>query len=231
MDELYGLRDEKYRDFQLKLIKNPDVQMIGVRTPQLRKIARRYKTEQDMIELLSYPDDLFEIRFITLAAIAEWPYEQFLKGMMYALDLIDNWALCDGFAPKCIKGRLDDFIFKIIVLISSGKEFYERFACVVMLKYYMTEDYLETILQLAEYAHTGMKNVQTGVAWLISEAAAGFYDKAKTYLQASKLDEKTYSLAVRKCCESTRLTKEQKNELKEIKATWLSAKKSEKSST
>ncbi|MCD8294105.1 MAG: DNA alkylation repair protein [Clostridia bacterium] len=231
MEELNSLADEKYRDFQLKLIKDPDVRMLGVRTPALRKIAKRYRTEEDMIELLSYPDDLYEIRFITLAVIAEWPYEYFHKALMYSLNLIDNWALCDSFSPKCLKDHQGEFLYDIIVLVSSGEEFYERFALVTLLKFYMTEEYLDTIFVLCECAHTDMKNVQTGVAWLLSEVAATYYDRCKQYFLTSNLDEKTYSLAIRKCCESLRLTAVQKTELKDVKSKWQFVKKSEKSST
>lgn len=232
MEELESLADEKYRDFQTGLIKEP-VQMLGVRVPALRKIAKRYKTEEDMIELLSYPDELFEIRFITLLVIAEWPYQQFRKGMMYSLDLIDNWALCDSFAPKCLKDpdNQADFLYDIVVLLKTRKEFYERFALVTLLKFYMTDEYLTTIYMLSEYAHTEMKNVQTGVAWLLCEACVNFYDRTKEFLKTAKLDEDTFGLTIRKCCDSTRLSKEQKTELKDIKKQWLFVKKSEKSST
>ncbi len=232
IDELENLADEKYRDFQLGLIKNPDVQMLGVRVPDLRRIAKRYKTEKDMIEVLSYPDELYEIRFITLAVIAEWPYEHFKKGLFFALDLIDNWALCDSFIPKCLKGNQDKFLLDLINLMTTKKEFYERFALVQMLKYYINDEYLETVFVLAESAHTDMRNVQTAVAWLLSECAVKFYDRTRDYFRTSKLDEKTYSLAIRKCCESLRLSAEQKTELKDIRKTWQqSLKQSAKSST
>ncbi|MCD8287163.1 MAG: DNA alkylation repair protein [Clostridia bacterium] len=231
MEELENLADPKYRDFQMGLIKNPDVRMMGVRTPDLRRIAKRYKTEEDWAELLEYPDEIYEIRFITLAVIAEWPYDLFQKGLIYALELIDNWALCDSFVPKSLKDQQGDFLLTLINLITSGKEFYERFACVMMLKYYINDEYISTVFALSECAHTGLKNVQTGVAWLLSECAVRFYDRTKEYFETSKLDEKTYSLAIRKCCESLRLTAEQKTELKDIKKKWLSVKKSEKSST
>lgn len=231
MEELKGLADEKYRDFQLKLIRNPDVQMLGVRTADLRRIAKRYRTEQDIVEVLSYPNETYEIRFILLAVIADWPYEEFKKGMMFALDEIDNWALCDSFIPRCIKGNEDRFFLDIIYLLTTKKEFYERFALVMLIKFYINEDYLEGLFVLAESAHTEMRNVQTAVAWLLSETAAKYYDRCRDYFKASKLDEKTYSLAIRKCCESLRLSQEQKTELKDIKKQWQFVKKSEKSST
>ena len=41
--ELFALRDEKYRDFQAKLIPTVDPdKMIGVRTPDLRSLAKEF---------------------------------------------------------------------------------------------------------------------------------------------------------------------------------------------
>ena len=40
--ELFELQDKKYRDFQVKLIPNIDIDnVIGVRTPELRALAKK----------------------------------------------------------------------------------------------------------------------------------------------------------------------------------------------
>ena len=47
-EELFALQDKKYRDFQAKLIPTVDPEtVIGVRTPQLRKLAKRLYKETD----------------------------------------------------------------------------------------------------------------------------------------------------------------------------------------
>ena len=51
--ELFRLQDKKYRDFQSKLI--PTVQydtVIGVRTPELRKLAKQMVKRDDVHEFL-----------------------------------------------------------------------------------------------------------------------------------------------------------------------------------
>ena len=37
---LYKLRDEKYRDFTFKLLNNDEIDMIGIRIPELKKMAK-----------------------------------------------------------------------------------------------------------------------------------------------------------------------------------------------
>ena len=51
---LFDLQDEKYRDFQGKLIPGsvPET-MIGVRTPELRKLAKQLSKREDIDEFLN----------------------------------------------------------------------------------------------------------------------------------------------------------------------------------
>ncbi len=47
--ELFSLRDEKYAAFQLKLIPGIDPKsVIGVRTPDLRNLAKRFAKDEDV---------------------------------------------------------------------------------------------------------------------------------------------------------------------------------------
>ena len=47
-ERLYAQQDEKYRDFQVKLIPTVDPEtVIGVRTPELRKLARELLKKAD----------------------------------------------------------------------------------------------------------------------------------------------------------------------------------------
>ena len=61
-DELFALRDEKYREFQMKLMPTvaPD-RVIGVRTPQLRVLAKRFAKREDIGEFLTVlPHEYFD---------------------------------------------------------------------------------------------------------------------------------------------------------------------------
>ncbi len=45
-DKLFELQDTKYREFSAKLIPNIDIdKIIGVRTPDIRKLAKEIKDE------------------------------------------------------------------------------------------------------------------------------------------------------------------------------------------
>ena len=215
LTELNSFADEEYKAFHKKLLKNDSVNVIGVRVPVLRKIAKRYKDDVD--GLLTFPDEYYEVTFIKLTAVSLLPYEQFINYVDMCVPLIDNWATCDCFAPKCISGHKDDFMPYIRKYASNGNEFYQRFALTTLLHFYVEDKYAEKIFSLAERSDTSLYYVHMAVAWLIAETLVKFYDKAKSFLLENTLDKKTHNKAIQKACESFRLSNDQKNYLKGIK--------------
>ena len=61
-ERLFELQDEKYRDFQVKLIPTVDpATVIGVRTPELRKLAKELAKRDDIdMFLAALPHDYFD---------------------------------------------------------------------------------------------------------------------------------------------------------------------------
>ncbi len=215
LTELKGYADEEYKAFHKKLLKNDSVNVIGVRVPVLRKIARKYIGDVD--GLLAFPDEYYEVTFIKLTAVSMLEYGQFIKYVDRCVPLIDNWATCDCFTPKCIDRHKDDFMPYIRKYAQNGGEFYQRFALTTLLHFYVEEKYAETIFALAERSDTKLYYVHMAVAWLIAETLVKFYDKAKSFLLENTLDKKTHNKAIQKACESFRLSDDRKNFLKGIK--------------
>ena len=101
LNEIKSYADENYRNFHKRLLKNDNINVLGIRIPDLRKIAKKYKNQAD--GLFAFPDEYYEVTFIKLTAVALMPYESFLNYVDRCVSLIDNWATCVCFAPKCIK--------------------------------------------------------------------------------------------------------------------------------
>lgn len=213
--ELESCADENYRAFHKKLLKNDNVKLMGVRIPVMRKIAKKYIDSID--ELLTFPDEFYEVTFIKLTAVSMLKYEEFILYIDRCVALIDNWATCDCFAPKCIKSHRNEFMPYIRKYAGQNGEFYQRFALTALLHFYVEDDYAETIFALSERSDTSLYYVHMAVAWLIAEALVKIYDKAKSFLLENTLDKKTHNKAIQKACESFRLSNDQKNYLKGIK--------------
>ena len=166
LTELESYADENYRAFHKKLLKNESVKVLGVRVPQLRKIAKEYKGRVD--ELITYPDEFYEVTFVKLTAVSLLSYDEFIKYVDKCVPLIDNWATCDCFVPKCIAKHREDFLPHIQKYAEADKEFYQRFALTTLLHFYVEEDYAQLIFTFAEKSNTQYYYVHMAASWLIA---------------------------------------------------------------
>ena len=215
---LFNMQDKKYREFQIKLC--PGVNnIIGVRIPELRKYARKISKTVNVADV---PTKYYE--------------EIMLKGMLIGLEkdlnfeqienfipLINNWAVCDTFCGSLKKTNANkEQMWKFLQkYLKSKKEYEIRFAVVMILQYYIDANYIDKVLNiLSKINHKGYY-AQMAVAWAYSICFVKFYDKTKKYFEniiiKSKIDSFTYNKSIQKAIESYRLTKEQKDELRNMK--------------
>lgn len=132
---------------------------------------------------------------------------------------IDNWAVCDVFCAglkitKKYKKEMWEFIQKYL---RSDKEFEIRFGLVMILDYYVDEEYLSKDFEIFDFITNDAYYVQMAAAWAISVCLVKFYDETIKYLKKANLDKFTYNKAIQKAIESYRITNEQKAALREMK--------------
>lgn len=213
--ELKNNAEPEYAAFHKRLLKNDKINVLGVRVPTLRKLAKKYKNQID--PLLCCTDDYYEVTFLKLQAVALLPWDGFINYVDKCVPLIDNWATCDCFAPKCIATHKDEFLPYIFSYTDSDKEFTQRFALTTLLHYYVEEKYLQLIYETVRKSNCELYYVHMAAAWLIAEVLVKFYDGGVEFLNSGALDIKTHNKAIQKACESYRLTKEQKDFLRGLK--------------
>ena len=207
--------DLNYREFHKKLLKNDGINVLGVRVPDLRKIAKQFSGDID--NLLSFPDEYYEVTFIKLTAVSNLKYEDFIKYTDSCVSLIDNWATCDCFTPKCIEKHKREYLPYIEKYLSNDGEFYQRFALTTLLHFYVEDEFLDIIFNAVKRVDTEKYYVHMAAAWLTAEVLVKYFDSGVKFLQTEALNIKTHNKAIQKANESFRLSKEQKNFLKEIK--------------
>ena len=99
----------------------------------------------------------------------------------------------------------------------SEKEFEVRFAIIMMLDYFVIDEYIEKILkQIDTIKHDGYY-VKMGIAWLLAEIGIKYKKEAMIYLKNNNLDKFTYNQGLQKMIESYRVSKEEKEYLRSIK--------------
>ena len=118
--ELFKLQDEKYRDFQVKLIPGKDTDtMIGVRTPDLRKYAKTLGKNDKIEDFLNdLPHKYFDEDQLHAFIISEMKdYGKCMEETEKFLPYVDNWATCDQMSPKIFKKHKTELLEAIKVEI------------------------------------------------------------------------------------------------------------------
>ncbi len=217
---IYERAEEEYRKFQSGLIPG-EHRIMGVRMPCLRKLAKEIARD----DWREYLDN----------ALEEYYEEVMLQGLVigYAkaspvlileyvsrfIPKINNWAICDSFCTGLKLARKQpEMVWAFIqpYLRSSG-EYEVRFAVVMMLTYYMTDDYIDQVLSLLDQVcHEGYY-VKMGVAWAISVCFVEYPAKTMAFLKSCNLDDFTFNKSLQKILESYRVDPISKATLREMK--------------
>ncbi len=215
LTELKSFTDKQYGEFNNRIVNDKHLKFFGVRTSILRQLTKKHKGEEN---IFSFPDEYYEVVFIKLAIASTFSYDKFVSRIDEFVPLITDWALCDSaLKPACVKKHKDDFAQYIKKYISKSGEFKQRFALISLLNFYVEEKWLPFIKQCVEQCDSSKYYTMMGAAWLICEVVVRYYDYGLTILQSTMCDITIKNKAISKCCDSFRLTQEQKNQLKELR--------------
>lgn len=206
--------EEKYRFFSAALIPNID-NILGVRIPKLNKLAKElYKT--DWKPLLNQPCIYMEETMLQGMLIAKTGDFELVKQFV---PKINNWSVCDKFCNslKCVKDNKQQVWKFIQPYLKSKKEYNNRFALVIMLEYFIEEDYLAKIFEILNTFNSKKYYAQMAAAWLVSMCFVEFPKETTEFLKTTKLDDWTYNKSIQKIIESLKVDKPTKQKLKLMK--------------
>ena len=219
-EKLFELRDLKYRDFHSRLIPSvPKEQVIGIRTPVLRKFAKEYvKTEEAAEFIKILPHEYYEennLHMLIISAIRD--YEMCIAEIERFLPFIDNWATCDSPLPKCFDKNKEDILERAKKWIAADTTYVKRYGMGVMMRLFLDEDFKEEYIQLVAGVKSEEYYVNMMIAWYMATALAKQWDAAIPYIQEHRLSEWVHRKSIQKAVESYRITPEQKEYLKGLR--------------
>lgn len=217
---LFSLRDEKYAQFSAKLIPGFSQEyFIGVRTPQLKSLAREIVREGNHDEFLeSLPHRFFEENLLHAFIIAteKLPIEATVARVELFLPYIDNWAVCDQFSVK-IFGRYPEILYPLIKKwMKSDHTYTRRFAIVNSMRFFLDEKFTPTMLKDVARATTDHYYIRMCVAWYFATALAKQWSDTIPYIEQRILPADVHKKTIRKAIESFRITVEQKAYLRQL---------------
>ncbi len=241
--KLFELQDLKYRDFSAGL--SPTVEkenMIGVRTPALRALAKEIlqsgraeeKTskagakgaksgvasellacEEFMRDLPHRYFDENQLHAFIISGMKD--YDACMEELEKFLPYVDNWATCDQMSPKIFKKHKEDLLKHVKVWMKSKETFTIRFGVGMLMEHYLDEDFDPKYPAMVAKLKSDEYYVNMMIAWYFATALAKQYDAVIPYIGEHKLDKWTHNKTIQKAVESYRITDEQKMYLRSLK--------------
>ena len=219
-DRLNEEKDSEYKKFQAKLVPNiPPESIVGVRTPQIRKIAKEVFISDQRDEFLNdLPHKYYEenlIHFFVLAQIKD--FDECVKAVEIFLPYIDCWPVSDQATPAVFKKNHQKLFPYIKKWISSQHIYTARFGIRMLMNEFLGEDFKEEYLELVSCKKGEDYYLKMMIAWYFATALAKRYDESISYIENRRLDEWVHKKAIQKAVESCRVTDEHKEYLKSLR--------------
>ncbi len=224
-ETLLDKADSGYKEFNDRLVPGTG-KTIGVRVPDVRSAAKaiaredfsRFLTE---IEETS-PESLYQEELMVQGMVigyAKMPLEERFLHLDAYVPRINSWAVCDcgNSTLKFMTKNPEESFAYVCKYLESQKEYEVRFAVVTLMQYFITEPYIDKVLEIyCRVSHEGYY-VKMAVAWAVSVCYVRFPEKTRMVLERRELEPWTHNKAIQKIRESRRVSQEEKEMLNRLK--------------
>ena len=219
-DLLFSMQDLKYRDFHASLMPTIDKEnIIGIRTPVLRKFAKEYgKTDESKTFLTKLPHKYYEennLHAFLIEQISD--YDQAVSALDGFLPYVDNWATCDGMNPKTLGRYPGKLINDVMRWMDNDKIYVKRYGIGQLMRYFLDDNFKREYLDIVADIRSDEYYINMMIAWFFATALAKKYEETLPYIEHYRLDGWTHNKTIQKAVESYRITSEQKEYLKALR--------------
>lgn len=213
------MQDLEYRDFVARLIptKNKN-QIIGVRIPGIRKLAKKLD-EKEIDDFLSKVNHKYHEEDLLHGILIEniKDYDCVIDELNKFLPTVDNWSVCDSTNPKIFKYYPSETLSWIKDLIKSDKIYTVRFGIKTLMNFYLdknfNKEYLEIVANIESYDYY----INMMQAWFFATALVKQYKDTIVYLEENKLDKWVHKATIQKALDSYRVPDNIKEYLKTLR--------------
>lgn len=220
-EQLLALSEPEFQKFSSSLLPGTN-NILGVRLPALRKLAKKIAKGDWRAYLTSAEDQSFEEIMLQGMVIgyvrADLP--ELLERIAAFVPKIDNWSVCDSFCSGLKIARKEpeaiwDFLQPYL---HTEREFEARFGVVMLLFYFIEDLYIRRVLALLDQIPSKEYYARMAVAWAISICFVRFPALTMEYLKTeNSLDDFTYHKALQKITESNCVNRETKAVIRRMK--------------
>lgn len=214
-----AVADEEYRFFNARVVATVDLErMFGVKTPELRRIAREAARRPDLGSWLDeLPHRWFEsmqVHAFVVGAIRD--YDECVLRVDQFLPHVDNWATCDQLSPKVFSKRPDETLGHALRWMESKQTYVCRFGIGTLMRNNLRDHFDPSLLgQVAAVDRGDDYYVNMMRAWFFAESLIWQPEAASDIIEGRVLDRWTHNKAIQKAVESRRISQELKDHLRE----------------
>ena len=205
--------NESYATFNQRIV-NTKMPVIGVRVPDLRRLARELALDMsaaDISELLTAQNESFDYVLLCGLLITHVRIDD-----QTAIDLtkqylphVDSWAHIDVFVEKKRRFAGEMWWDFALECLQNEAEFTVRYGVVSLMTNFLDEAHINQVFAaLRNVTHDGYY-VEMALAWLYATAAVNFFEKTLAELENEHIDTWTRNKAYQKMRESRRFTPRQ----------------------
>ena len=219
-EELFSIRDEKYKAFQEKLMPSVDPDsVIGIRTPALRRFAAEFAKRNNVNDFFkSLPHAYYEENNLHAFLIEKiGNFDRTVEELNRFLPCVDNWATCDMMSPKIFSENKEKLLPVIEEWLASPHIYMARFGIVTLMKHYLDEDFSPRHLQMVADVPSEEYYIEMAKAWYFAEALVKQYASALPCLTSGGLTPFVHNKTISKACDSFRISKDKKDFLKTLR--------------
>lgn len=220
LEYLESIKDEEYKKFHSSLVLNSKYEMIGIRLPIMRKIAKEI-SKTDIEEFLKYSQNKYyeEVMIQGLVISNVKDEEIFYKYFKSHVNKIDNWALCDSFCNsiKIVKKYEEKYFNLAIDMCLNEEEFIARTGLVMILSHFVNEKNLKEIFTTLNKIKSDKFYINMAQAWLICDLYIKYPKETLKFIRNNNLNKFTHNKAISKIHDSYRVCKEDKEYLNELR--------------
>lgn len=217
---LYSAADEKYREFNKKLIPG-GADIIGIRIPDLRSMAKKI-SKGDIEGFLACEKGRTNEELILeglVLASKRVSYDELLEDMLQFADGITNWAVCDVVKFTAAQRYKECLIKDIDIFLLNKNPWVQRYGFKLLMEQYLEEEYIDFVLKRTVTVRSDFYYLQMMQGWLIATAAVKFPQRVMELFESGTLSATVQNIAIQKMRESRRISEEDKKKAAQYKRT------------
>ena len=216
--------DQKYQEFHSSLVPGENMTpILGCRVPFLRSLGKEIakRDGRQYIQELAGAGPLYYEELVLWGVIIGYlkcGRDERVRLLDGFVPRIENWAVCDVSCATYKFMQTDqEFWFSYLSgWLKREGEYEIRFALVCLLDFFVTEAFIDRVLEAAANADHEGYYVKMAAAWAISVCFVKFPEKTRPLLMKDRLDAVTRKKAIQKIRDSYRVSREEKEWLKQL---------------